>query len=218
MKDMSKNTNKNGSLRSKVFMGIGGVLILLSAALLFYNVRVDDTVEKNTNTILESIEKSQVWKDRELLSGNVSGPSGGIKNVIEIDGYYYVGEIEIPSISLKLPIMEEYKYENLEIAPCVFAGQPGQPGFVIAGHNYRRHFQPVKELPDGTRILFHAADGREFVYEVSTLETIGPEEVEKMISDEWDMTLFTCTYTGKQRAALRCSLISEDSVYGEVYQ
>lgn len=218
MMDMSEKPNKNGKLRSKMLMGIGGFLIFLAAALLIYNARVDDTVERKTNTILEKMEKSQEWQERVILSGNVSGLTGGFKNVIEIDGYYYVGEIEIPSISLKLPILKEYKYENLEIAPCVFAGQPGQPGFVIAGHNYRRHFQPVKELPDGTRILFHAADGRELVYEVSTLETIGPEEVEKMISDEWDMTLFTCTYTGKQRAALRCSLISEDSVYGEVYQ
>lgn len=208
--DMLEKRNKSGSLRSKVFMAIGGMLILLSAILFLNNLRVDRNIERSTNSILGALETNQFWQDR----GNQEslGKPDGVGRAIEIDGRYYSGEIEIPSISLKLPILEEYKYEDLEIAPCVYAGEPGQPGYVIAGHNYRRHFQPVKELPDGTKILFHAADGREFIYEVNTLEIIRSTEVERMVSDEWDMTLFTCNYTGLQRAALRCTLISTDSI------
>ena len=48
------------------------------------------------------------------------------------------------------------------------------------------------------------AEGRSFVYEVQTIETLEPTDIEDMLSDEWNLTLFTCTSSGQTRIAIRC--------------
>ena len=38
--------------------------------------------------------------------------------MVEIDGNEYVGEISIPAIGIDLPVMSEWSYPRLKIAPC----------------------------------------------------------------------------------------------------
>ena len=47
-------------------------------------------------------------------------------------------------------------------------------------------------------------EGTTFRYAVSSFETIGPNDVEGMITGDWDLTLFTCNTSGQTRCAIRC--------------
>ena len=124
--------------------------------------------------------------------------------VVEIVGDEYIGSMEIPARVLSRPVMREWSNEKLKPAPCRYAGSAYAGGFVVAGHNYRAHFTPLKNLEPGTRISFQDVEGNLFFYEVSELETLKPQEVENMKDRGWDLTLFTCTYGGKNRLAVRC--------------
>lgn len=124
--------------------------------------------------------------------------------VSEIDGNYYIGILDIPSLELSLPIISEWSYPNLKIAPCRYSGSAYNGNFTIAGHNYRTHFGPIRNLSAGDQVIFTDMKGRSFVYEVQAVETLEPTAIEDMISDEWDLTLFTCTIGGQARVTVRC--------------
>ena len=58
-------------------------------------------------------------------------------------------------------------------------------------------------------MYFTDMDGMRWSYEVSVVETIQPTQIEKMTektedSENWDLTLFTCTTGGSARCAVRC--------------
>ena len=47
-------------------------------------------------------------------------------------------------------------------------------------------------------------NGNVFFYTVEDLEVVPGTGTEEMISTEWDLTLFTCTYGGQDRYTVRC--------------
>ena len=85
---------------------------------------------------------------------------------------------------------------------------------IIVGHNYRSHFSKLKTLEPGTEIYFTDAEGNQFAYTLEWVEIIEETDVEAMSagSEEWDLTLFTCTYGGKERYTLRCVEKPADSL------
>ena len=104
--------------------------------------------------------------------------------------------------------MKQWSYPGLKIAPGRYAGSLAADDLVVAGHNYARHFSPIKNLAVGTEVLFVDMDGKTWHYEVSAGEVLQPTQIEKMtvksFGDDWDLTLFTCTTGGQARYALRC--------------
>ena len=37
---------------------------------------------------------------------------------VQIDGYDYIGYLELPTVGLTLPVMESWDYDRLKLAPC----------------------------------------------------------------------------------------------------
>lgn len=124
----------------------------------------------------------------------------------KIDGRYYIGLLEVPDKNLKLPIMSDWSEQNLKISPCRYDGSAYAGDLVIAGHNYYRHFSPVKRLEVGAEVRFTDVDGNVFIYEVTALETLDGSDTEGMLVGDWALTLFTCTTGGRSRVAVRCAL------------
>lgn len=127
---------------------------------------------------------------------------------IEVDGYRYIGLLEVPSLELTLPVMEEWDYNRLKIAPCRYAGSFYQDNMVIAGHNYARHFSALKWLPVGSEVNFTDVEGNVYHYEVAWIETLQPDQTADMVTKkdgaDWDLTLFTCNTGGGTRCTIRC--------------
>ena len=129
--------------------------------------------------------------------------------VTVIEGHEYIGVLSVPSLGLDLPVMSEWSYPKLKIAPCRYKGSAYTHNLIIAGHNYRKPFSPIKSLEPGERIVFTDAEGNQFFYQVDTVEILKKTAVEQMEAGEWDLTLFTCTYGGQTRFTLRCILEEE---------
>ena len=126
---------------------------------------------------------------------------------MELSGFGYIGILEVESLELSLPVMDQWDYYRLRFSPCRFAGSVYQDNLVICGHNYPQHFQPLRYAPLGTQIQFTDTEGTVFRYAISSFETLGPDDVEQMITGDWDLTLFTCDTSGQTRIAIRCDRI-----------
>ena len=201
-------------------MIVGILLILGALALLGYNQwdanRADkasqDALGKLEETLTETIEDKT--KDEEPVVQPELDPEQEM-TVTDIDGWGYIGYLSVPSIGLELPVMSEWSYPGLKIAPGRYAGSVFTDDLVICGHNYARHFSPVKRLAAGTTVQFVDMDGREWDYTVSKVETLQPTQIEEMVGkadgDDWDLTLFTCTTGGSARCAVRCTRVETAS-------
>lgn len=130
---------------------------------------------------------------------------------VEADGHRYVGFLEIPAISRILPVMDDWSYPNLKIAPNRFIGTVYAHDMIVCAHNYDRHFGLIKTLNAGDEVVFTDVYGDRFLYEVSETTILQPTDVEEMTDPEdWDLTLFTCTIGGATRVTVRC--VMKDSV------
>lgn len=202
MKDKQKRPGK-------WFMTSG--LLLLAAALLLtgYNVwdqwRAGVAAEKALFQLASeiSVQPSPDVNQGSSVPDYVLNPNMDLPEK-EIDGRDYVGTLELPSLNLSLPVLSQSNTGNLGVAPCRYEGTPYQSGFVIAGHNYRTHFGTLGSLQTGDQVYFTDLSGNRFVYHVAAVQTLGADDAEEMKSEEWDLTLFTCTYSGRNRFTVRC--------------
>jgi sortase A len=186
----------------------------IALALLGYNQwdanRADqasqDALGKLEETLTETIEDKT--KDEEPVVQPELDPEQEM-TVTDIDGWGYIGYLSIPSIGLELPVMSEWSYAGLKVAPGRYSGSTYADNMVVCAHNYAKHFSPIKWLALGSEVYFTDMDGQRWSYEVSNVETIQPTDIDKMITasdeDAWDLTLFTCTTGGRARCAVRCT-------------
>ena len=130
-------------------------------------------------------------------------PSQQEMAVVQVDDYGYIGYLSIPSLGLELPVMDHWDDVRLKIAPCRLSGSIETDDLILAGHNYKAHFGPIRRLTPGDQVLFTAMDGSTVSYRVCRVETVSSTAVTEGLSGS-DLTLFTCTYGGPGRIRVRC--------------
>ena len=198
----------------KICMALGALLILASLGLLAYNkwdaARADKAAQTALGELEDTLTKTMEEKTKadEVVLQPELDPTQPMTEV-ELDGWNYIGYLSIPSIGLNLPVMSEWSYAGLKIAPGRYSGSTYADNMVVCAHNYAKHFSPIKWLAEGAEVYFTDMDGMRWSYEVSVVETIQPTQIEKMTektedSENWDLTLFTCTTGGSARCAVRC--------------
>lgn len=183
-------------------------LLLLAAALFLsvYNLWDESRAAATASTALTQLHAAasptQLHESPQtpdyILNPEMEMPT------IEIDGQAYIGEVSVPSLGLNLPVLADWSYPKLKLAPCRYEGSAYKSGFVLAAHNYQTHFGPLHSIKIGDEVLFTDVDGNAFVYAVVELEALTPTDSERMTAQEWDLTLFTCTLSGRERFTVRC--------------
>ena len=127
--------------------------------------------------------------------------------IMEIDGFEYVGYLEIPSLELKLPVINTWSEYGANFAPCRYTGTAYLDNMVICAHNFSTHFGRLNTVIPGDLIYFTDMDGYVFTYEVIESEILQPTQIEEMCVGDWDLSLFTCTWGGRTRFTVRCEKI-----------
>jgi sortase A len=178
-----------------VFVLVGTVLILSALSLFLYNRYEDAQAGQKAESLLADVQA--VIKDNRPAKPT------------EIAGYGFVGYISIPDLELELPVMSEYDYERLKIAPCRQFGSSRTDDLVIAAHNYQNHFGRLKDLKKGDAVTFTDMGGIENTYEVAIVDTLAPTEVELVQNSGHDLVLYTCTYGGSMRVTIFCDRLEE---------
>lgn len=195
-------------------MGLGAVLVLAALSLFLLNRQEDRqagaSVEKILPQLFARIEALQTGETSEAPA--YPDPYDPAMTEVEIDGYAYIGYLSIPSLELELPVMSEWDYTRLKISPCRYAGSTKTDDLVICGHNYSRHLGPIRGLVPGDLVYFTDMDGVVWEYQVESVDTLRPTEIETMTAGTYDLTLFTCDYSTRKRVAVRCECIGSGSV------
>lgn len=202
-----------------VCMVLGAALIIGALALFLHNRNEAAEAEETTLTVMPQLIEEIVQKEEteEVPQTYVQpvgtpieylDPSAFEMTEVEIDGYAYIGYISIPKLELELPVMADWDYDRLKIAPCRYVGSVRGDDLVLMAHNYRAHFGGISKLSEGDMLVFTDMDGIATVYEVVGQDILLPTDVEEMTAKAFDLTLFTCTYGGKTRVTVYCNKIA----------
>ena len=190
----------------------GAVLILSALLLLLYNRYEDANAGQEAESLLENVEavietkriKVPVTSKRPDAAPSTT-PLDPQMPVVMLDGYEYVGYVEIPILGLKLPVMSEWDYTRLKVAPCRQFGSSRTDDLVIAAHNYESHFGRLKDLSAGDTVTFTDMEGIVNTYCVEKIETLNPNEVDAVQNSGYDLVLYTCTKGGQTRVTVFCN-------------
>ena len=207
-----------GKKKGTILMVTGLLLIAAALFLTLFNIydskRAGQESEQVVGQIIGKIEQAQQEKQEQSEAGVDVTPDYELDSAIEmpsvkVEEFRYIGLLEIPALNRQLPIMAECTDRGLRKAPCCYTGSVYEDSMVIAGHNYLSHFAGLRGLPLGSEVYFTDMEGNIFQYTIEWIEVLQPDQIEEMTSGDWDLTLFTCTYGGQTRHAIRCLRVRE---------
>ena len=180
-----------------ILISLGAVLILAALLLFLYNRGEDRRAGQEAESLLEDA--------RSAMAANAD-PEPQEEPAEEIT-YDYAGVIAIPDLSLELPVIDQWSYARLKVAPCRQSGAAADGDLVIAAHNYKSHFGYLDRLEPGASVIFTDMEGTVYRYAVEEIRQLEPEDVEdvsSVFSSEYPLVLYTCTPGGKARVAVFC--------------
>ena len=180
-----------------ILISLGAVLILAALLLLLYNRSEDRRAGQEAESLLEDV--------RSAMAANAD-PKPQEEPAEEIT-YDYAGVIAIPDLSLELPVIDQWNYARLKVAPCRQSGAAADGDLVIAAHNYKSHFGYLDRLEPGASVIFTDMEGTVYRYAVEEIRQLAPEDAEdvsSVFSSEYPLVLYTCTPGGKARVAVFC--------------
>ena len=180
-----------------ILISLGAVLILAALLLFLYNRSEDRRAGQEAESLLEDA--------RSAMAADTD-PEPQEEPAEEIT-YDYAGVIAIPDLSLELPVIDQWSYARLKVAPCRQSGAAADGDLVIAAHNYKSHFGYLDRLEPGASVIFTDMEGTVYRYAVEEIRQLEPEDVEdvsSVFSSEYPLVLYTCTPGGKARVAVFC--------------
>lgn len=183
--------------RSKILIFLGVILIIASLGLLSYNKYEDFKSKKNEEKI-----------SNELIA-NIGENQKNDVSEIDIDGEKYIGILEIPKIDVALAVSKDYSFEQMSTSLCRYSGSIEEKNIIICGHNYKSYLDKLKDVYDKDEVYFTDVKGIKTKYVVVETEYIGGNDSSKLYKNEenWDLTVFTCNYSGYMRYLVRCKLV-----------
>lgn len=178
---------------SKILIIIGVIILIIASSMTVYNKYIELKAGEKSIEVLKEL-KSDIKEEKEKTLS------------LNIDGNDYIGIISIPSLNLELPIMNNY--DNLNIAPGRYYGSQENDNLIICAHAYKKHFKYIRNLSQKDIIIITNTSNEKVVYEVLEVEILSPTEVEKMINNDFDLTLYTCTSDGLNRITVRANRVN----------
>lgn len=202
----------------RALLAFGTLCLIAALGLSVYNLASSDRAGSRSASVVDALTPLMTQPADEAGDTAEAVPSVPVEQehpdrempTVELDSTRYVGRLEIPRLGLDLPVAANFSMKQLTQTPALYAGSVYRGDMVIAAHNYNSHFGRLNRLEVGDEVRFVAADGRVYRYAVGWSEKMSPSASEEMVTDSnWDLTLFTCTYNGKQRFTLRCVAVGE---------
>lgn len=209
--------------RGFALIGTGTVLILSALLLFLLNLREDRQAGQGAGEQLAALQQTireRSPAERAAASGEPGSPGGPGAETPErtgpeaepspllIDGYAYLGYLSLPALELELPVLADWNYDWLQLAPCRQFGTAPGDDLVIAAHNYESHFGRLRELSPGDPLSFTAADGSLYSYAVNRIAILEPGRVEEVQNSGHALVLYTCTVGGQARVIAFCDRVS----------
>lgn len=190
-----------------VCIALGVLCLLGSVGFVLYNRMEAESARESSQELLREVQSVlAATQPPEPVAPEGAEPEPASQELpaVEFGGYECLGILAIPALELDLPVLADWSYEKLQVAPCHYFGSCADGNFVIAAHNYPAHFGRLRELQPEDVILFTDLTGGVHGYEVVLQETLAPTATQEMITSGFDLSLYTCTPGGGSRVTVRC--------------
>ncbi len=193
------------------FILLGTALLIGALSLLGYNLWQDQQAGQAVDAVMPQLleqicPEETVGEAAPELEPTTpeQTPTLPVMREVEVDGVLYIGYLTIPDLELALPVASQWSYPQLLNTPCRYYGSLWSDDLVLLGHNFSRHFGPIRDIEPGTSVQFTDMDGNTVHYKVVLTEVLLPTAVENVTAGGYDLVLFTCTYGGRNRVAVYC--------------
>lgn len=206
----TREGSKVGRIIGRLLTAAGLVCILASLTLAGYNWNESNAAGAESAHALDVMTTQLPGTEKE---GVISADTLNTEMpTVQIDGRSYIGRVDVPRIGVSLPVLAQWSEEGANIAPCRYKGSVYDGTLIIAAHNFATHFGNLGQLADGDTVTFVDATGVAYHYIVLTAETIDGYDLRGMEEGEWDLTLFTCNFSGVERTTVRCQRVLQSSL------
>lgn len=179
-------------------------------------VMLDDAVEDTT----EEINVDELIKANENAGSKIDTKTYQTSTGAN---YTTVAVVEIPKIDITYPVIysEDSSTETmnalLKISVVKYWGPNAneQGNFCIVGHNYhnKKFFSRVSTLEVGDVIYLTDTNNKTLEYKVYDNYIVNPDELKctsQLTNGNTELTIITCTMTGKQRTVVKARAINID--------
>ena len=189
----------------------------------------DTTVAKNNVLVVvldDTEDKTQEVNLEKLIDANKkAGSKIDTKQYKTGKGAAYttVAVIEVPKINITYPVIYSNDTSSktvedlLKISVVKYWGpEANQPGnFCIVGHNYhnKRFFSKAATLEKGDIIYLTDTNNKTVEYKVYDNYVVEPDDLRctsQLTNGATELTLITCTMTGKQRTIIKARATNVD--------
>ena len=175
--------------------------------------------------VLDDENQEEVNLDELMQANENAGERLDTKTYITKNGgaYTTVAVIEVPKIDITYPVIysedtsEQTTEDLLKISVVKYWGpEANAPGnFCIVGHNYhnKRFFSKAATLENGDSIYITDTNNETLEYKVYANYVVEPDDLKctsQLTNGATDVTLITCTMTGKQRTIIKARAVNAD--------
>ena len=189
-------------------------------------VENDSTIKLQDNVLVVVLDDTNDTGEEvnldDLIKANRAAMLDGKKYKTDAGAEYgTVAVINIPSINITYPVIysddtsSKTVEDLLKISVVKYWGpEANNPGnFCIVGHNYhnKRFFSKCSNLKNGDTIYVIDPNNKTLEYRVYANYVVEPDDLKctsQLTNGKTEITLITCTMTGKQRTIIKARAIN----------
>lgn len=219
-KNKKERNLEKRKLTGKLLMALGVLFVLGSLALQIHNVQEDRRAAAASEAMLPDVMaaiseniKNAADKTRDKVGHINPYDQAAVEastemTVVVHNTWPYIGYLTMPTINMQLPVLAEWSFHNLGMAPCRHMGSTKSDDLVICAHNYPSHFGHIGELKQGDEVSFVDMDGIRSDYRVVTVNVIDETDMDMVQDESLDLVLYTCTYSRWERVMVGCERVA----------
>lgn len=141
----------------------------------------------------------------EAAAGSGSGTTSPYLETVNLSGYEVTGILQIPDLNRSWPIIAGGDPVATAKIPSIYGGNPASGDLLIADSADNQQFSELKDLPDGSKVVFTDISGREYRYQIATVETVPSSKVSAISRhrERWDAAIITPNFSGRGQIVTR---------------
>lgn len=124
---------------------------------------------------------------------------------VNLSGYEVTGILQIADLNQSWPIIASGDAAKTAKIPSIYGGNPASGDLVIADGADNQQFSGLKDLPDGSKVIFTDISGREYRYQLATVETVPSGKLSAISRhrERWDAAIITPNFSGRSQIVTR---------------
>lgn len=202
---------KRGSF---VLLLLGAALLCAALLLAAKNRREETSAGEAAAALLVQAEQTIAQHAAPPAAVPTPAPSSAVEETLSAspsaspsaapEGPAFLGVLSVPAVSLTVPVLAEWSYYHLTLAPCRDCGSVETGDLVVAAHNYDTHFGRLSRIAPGDSVYFTDMAGSTTEYAAASVEQRDPSDAEGVRDSGYPLVLYTCSWDCTARVTVFC--------------